>query len=72
MRTNEDATTQQRNKETVRRLFAAFTANDAGAMDELLAPRLHCARAAARAWRWRGGAEGHRSRHARGTARLPL
>jgi ketosteroid isomerase-like protein len=38
MRTNEDATTQQRNNETVRRLFAAFTANDAGAMDELLAP----------------------------------
>lgn len=38
MRTTEDATTQQRNKETVRRLFAAFTANDAGAMDELLAP----------------------------------
>jgi len=38
MRTNEDVTTQQRNEETVRRLFAAFTANDGGAMDELLAP----------------------------------
>jgi ketosteroid isomerase-like protein len=38
MSTNEVTTSQQRNKETVRRLFAAFTANDAGTMDQLLAP----------------------------------
>lgn len=38
MSTREVATTQQRNEEIVRRLFDAFTANDAGAMDELLAP----------------------------------
>jgi predicted ester cyclase len=34
----QDTTNSGANKETVRRLFAAFTANDARAMDELLAP----------------------------------
>jgi len=38
MYTNAVTTTRQRNEETVRRLFAAFTANDADAMEELLAP----------------------------------
>ncbi|MDQ3900037.1 MAG: hypothetical protein M3319_06145 [Actinomycetota bacterium] len=37
MSTSEVTITQQRNKEIVRRLFAAFTANDVRTMDELLA-----------------------------------
>jgi predicted ester cyclase len=37
MSTSEVTIMQQRNKEIVRRLFAAFTANDVRTMDELLA-----------------------------------
>ncbi|MGH3785215.1 MAG: hypothetical protein ACRDRG_01390 [Pseudonocardiaceae bacterium] len=54
------------------RRLAAFTANDAGEMDQLLAPGFTAHGLPPRTWRRRDDHEGQRSPDAHGTARLPL